>query len=170
MWFVAAPTGYLRRFAETMAGHVARPWHVNHLGSSLSLATIATSVYLSSPSSHGSRFCMACSRLLRHDRSRSGRARVSKAKQTSPIQAKNSLYPVSVGCGTRLVTSFVLFWWRSKLTFSTEPRAVRLQRFQLCFCHFISEASATRDICNSLFVVWTGLWARGGTNGNIRGI
>lgn len=31
-------------------------------------------------------------------------------KHTNSIQAKNSLYPVSVGCGTRLVTSCVLFF------------------------------------------------------------
>lgn len=50
-------------------------------------------------------------------------------KQTGSFQAKNSPYPISVGCGARLVTSFVLFRRRSNLTFSTDPLAVWFSAF-----------------------------------------
>lgn len=118
--------------------YVVIPSLINHLDISWSLTTSATSVHFH----------------LRHTVTIfAWRARASYVttvrgvdghacpKQTSSIQAKNSLYPVSVGCGTRLMTSFVLFWWGGKLTFSTEPFAVCLQRFHSCFCHFISGAS-----------------------------
>lgn len=80
-----------------------------------------------SPSSHGHDFAWrARASYVTTGREVDGHA---CPKQTGSIQAKNSLYPVSVGCGTRLVTSFVLFRRRSKLTFSTEPLAVWLNTF-----------------------------------------
>lgn len=81
---------------------------VNYLDSSSSLDAISnTCILMTVPFIvvTWSRLCMACSRsyvtIVSETEER------ACPKHTSSIQAKNSLYPVSVGCGTRLVTSFV---------------------------------------------------------------
>lgn len=79
-------------------------------------------LYLS-PSSHGHDFAWPRGRahVMRVGEVKWREAR-ARGRQV-PARSKNSLFPVLIRCGTRLVTSLVLFCWRSKLTFSAESRS-----------------------------------------------
>lgn len=151
----------------------------NYLDISSSSGTIAdhrlydTSGYLS-PSSHGHDFAWrARASYVTTVQEMDGRA---CPKQTSSIQSKNSLYPVSVGCGTRLMTSFVLFlcegvnwpFLQSHSLFAWTLSFMLRALYFWCIDEYVT--SVTVIYCMERMVVWTGVWAEGVYKREHRGI